>query len=153
MNAMKTRSMDAVVNDIYNRLAGIQNVLYRHSASQAELHRAWEDIKLLALALKEGDELLARAVLTNVEFQKQRDEAIRMVEKKRSEWIQFAEKQGRRALAAGVTLDKEEIDAEAVEAALDYIAGAIRGDASERALWDVARALEKLGQELNGKGV
>lgn len=150
---LQTRTMAQVVDDILSHLAGIQNVLYAKSASQRELSAVWADVQILLRALEDGDEMLAAALSMNADITAQRDAAIKMVVEKRREWITFAEKQGRRVVAAGVTLDKEEIDGEAVQAALDFLAGAIRGDASERAQWDVARALETLGKELNQKGV
>ena len=150
---LQTRTMAQVVEDILNHLAGIQNVLYAKSASQRELSAVWGDVQILLRALEDGDEMLAVAASKNAEITAQRDAAIKMGVEKRREWITFAEKQGRRVVAAGATLDKEGIDGEAVQAALDFLAGEIRGDVSERAGWDVARALERLGQELKQKGV
>jgi hypothetical protein len=150
---LQTRTMAQVVEDILNHLAGIQNVLYAKSASQRELSAVWADVQILLRALEDGDEMLAAALSMNADITAQRDAAIKMVVEKRREWITFAEKQGRRVVAAGATLDKEGIDGEAVQAALDFLAGEIRGDVSERAGWDVARALERLGQELKQKGV
>lgn len=150
---LQTRTMAQVVDDILNHLAGIQNVLYAKSASQRELNAVWTDVQILLRALEDGDEMLAAALSMNADITAQRDAAIKMVVEKRREWIEFAERQGRRVVAAGVTLDKDGIDGEAVQDALDFLAGEIRGDVSERAGWDVARALERLGHELKQKGV
>lgn len=147
------RTMEEVVKDIFDGLAGLQNVLYRKSASQRELQAVWDDVLRLTRAWHEGQQMLSASISMSVETTKQRDEAIKALDSKRREWIDFAERQGRRVLATGVTLDKEEIDVEAVTAALDFLAGELRGDASESAQWDVARALEKLGKELKQKGV
>lgn len=150
---LQTRTMAQVVNDVLNNLGALQNVLYAKSASQRELSAVWADVQILLRALEDGDEMLAAALSMNADITAQRDAAIKMVVEKRREWIAFAERQGRRVVAAGATLDKEGIDEQAVIAALDFLAGAARGDVSERAQWDVARALETLGKELNQKGV
>jgi hypothetical protein len=149
----ETRSQEELLTDVFNRLAGIQNVLYAKSAPQTELHKVWKDVQTLAAALKDANVMLAGALSMSATMQQQRDEAIKAVQKNRAEWISFAEKQGRRVLAAGITLDRDGIDEAAVISALDFIAGAMRGDASEGAMQDVAAALEKLGKELNGKGM
>lgn len=147
------RTMEQLIQDIFGGLASLQNVLYRKSASQKELQRVWDDTLLLAKAWHDGQGMLGASLSMNADITQQRDAAIKAVTEKRREWIDFAERQGRRVVAAGVTLDKEGIDEAAVLAALDFLAGAMRGDASEGAQWDVARALEKLGKELNQKGV
>jgi len=147
------RTMEQLIQDIFGGLASLQNVLYRKSASQKELQRVWDDTLLLAKAWHDGQGMLGASLSMNADITQQRDAAIKAVTEKRREWIDFAERQGRRVVAAGVTLDKEGIDEAAVLAALDFLAGALRGDVSERAQWDVARALETLGKELKQKGV
>jgi len=147
------RTIDDVVNDVYGRLAGIQNVLYHKSASQEELHRVWADVQLMAAALKDGDQLLALSIMASIDMELQRDSAINAVAAQRAGWIAFAEKQERRVLAASLSMDKDGIDEDAIRRALDYLAGEIGGDVSEGAHMDAARALQRLGEELNQKGV
>ncbi len=147
------RTMEQVVTDIMHRLGALQNVLYSKSARQADVAEIERDVKLLAMAVKSGEELLAASLMQNIEMEKQRDAAINAVANQRAQWIQFAAKHQHLVLAAGVSLDKDGIDAETVAAALDFIAGALKGDVSEGAMWDVARALQRMGEELNQRGV
>jgi len=147
------RTMEQVVTDIMHRLGALQNVLYSKSARQADVAEIERDVKILLMALKSGEELLAASLMQNIETEKQRDAAINAVTQQRAQWIQFAAKHQHLVLAAGVALDKDGIDADTVAQALDFIAGALRGDVSEGAMWDVARALQRMGEELNQRGV
>lgn len=149
----QSRTIEQVVTDIMHRLGALQNVLYSKSARQADVAEIERDVKLLAMAVKSGEELLAASLMQNIEMEKQRDAAINAVANQRAQWIQFAAKHQHLVLASGVALDKEGIDAETVAAALDFIAGALKGDVSEGAMWDVARALQRMGEELNQRGV
>ena len=138
------RTMEQLIQDIFGGLASLQNVLYRKSASQKELQRVWDDTLLLAKAWHDGQGMLGASLSMNADITQQRDAAIKAVTEKRREWIDFAERQGRRVVAAGVTLDKEGIDEAAVRAehgdnehAQEYLAALVLVDAHTK-LWTPA---------------
>lgn len=153
LKTMQVRTMQDVFTEIMERLGSLQNVLYHHSARQTDIAAIERDVKILTAAQQNGDEMLAAAMMLNITLEEQRDAALNAVQQQRASWIQFAAKHERLVLAAGIALDKDEIDEAMVAAALDYLVGAIKGDASEGAQWDVARALQRLGEELSQKGV